>query len=214
MRMLAFQPAPAAGDAPKRVAPSRTSSSAPAASSSATTGSDRAPVAAATTSVTARQMPEPEPRRATSSAQAQAAPASAPDAAPSPGLRFTVETWMDFVDQADLRGPAREFATHLGFLADDGDSVRVSLPASHEHLRNDVALRKLQDAMAVAAGRGARIMVELQAVVGDTAAARAAREKSGREAVADAAINDDPFVQRAIAEFGARIIPDTIKPID
>ena len=58
-------------------------------------------------------------------------------------------------------------------------------------------------------------VVELAAEVGgDTAATRAAREKSEREMAADAAIASDPFVVRAIAEFDARIIPDSTRPLD
>ena len=129
--------------------------------------------------------------------------------------RFDASAWLDFVDQSDLRGPAREFASNLGFVADDGEALRVSLPASLDHLRNEFALRKLQDALLAAHGRSTRIVVELAAEVGgDTAATRAAREKSEREMAADAAIASDPFVVRAIAEFDARIIPDSTRPLD
>lgn len=219
MRMLAFQPAPAAGDAPVRNAsPMRApaiSTTMPAAS--ATT--DRGPSASVAAAGPAVAVSEPvAPARAALSMVA-AAPQPIATAAPAPNIvaatRFDATAWLDFVDQSDLRGPAREFASNLGFVADDGDAIRVSLPASLDHLRNEFALRKLQDALLAAHGRTTRIVVELAAEIGgDTAASRAAREKSERETAADAAIAFDPFVARAIADFGARILPDSTKPLD
>jgi len=217
--MLAFQPAPAAGDAPARgTSPVR----APATSTAmptATATTDRSPNASAVLASPKIALPESAaPARAALSMAASAPhPISTP--APAPNIaavtRFDATAWLDFVDQSDLRGPAREFASNLGFIADDGDAIRVSLPASLEHLRNEFALRKLQDALLAAHGRSSRIAVELAAAIGgDTAATRAAREKSERETAADAAIASDPFVARAIADFGARVLPDSTKPLD
>jgi DNA polymerase-3 subunit gamma/tau len=204
MRMLAFQPAPAAGDAPTRSAGAARTQGAASATASAA-APERGPVA------TAAPM---APRATANSALAATAATHVAVAGGQPQMRFDASAWLDFVDQSELRGPAREFASNLGFIADDGEQIRVSLPASHEHLRNEFALRKLQDALAAACGRNARIQVELAAVTGDTAATRAAREKSARESAAEAAIAADPFVQRALGEFGARILPDSIRPLD
>ncbi|MBK6728516.1 MAG: DNA polymerase III subunit gamma/tau [Xanthomonadales bacterium] len=214
MRMLAFQPAPAAGDAPVRSTSAPRTMSAPSQSPSQT-GPERSPVASAAAMVS-MQLGEAvaAPRAAASMAMPAAAAQPAPAPAATPAQRFDPAAWMDFVDHSELRGPAREFAANLGFLGDDGENIRVSLPASHEHLRNEFALRKLQDALAVGTGRGARIQVEIAAVMGDTAASRAARDQSERDAAAEAAIAADPFVQRAIREFGARILPDSTKPLD
>jgi len=214
LRMLAFQPAPAAGDAPARTAAGARPAATPSLMSTPT-APERG--SGATASAIA-SMPLAEaiaaPRAAVSMSMPAASAQSQPEALEQPLQRFDAAAWMDFVDQSDLRGPAREFAANLGFLGDDGENIRVSLPASHEHLRNEFALRKLQDALAVGTGRGARIQVELAAVIGDTAAIRAARDQSEREAAAEIAIAADPFVQRAIREFGARILPDSTKPLD
>ncbi|MCC6560680.1 MAG: DNA polymerase III subunit gamma/tau, partial [Xanthomonadales bacterium] len=214
MRMLAFQPAPAAGDAPVRSTSAPRTMSAPSQSPSQT-GPERSPVASAAAMVS-MQLGDAvaAPRAAASMAMPAAAAQPAPAPAATPAQRLDPAAWMDFVDHSELRGPAREFAANLGFLGDDGENIRVSLPASHEHLHNEFALRKLQDALAVGTGRGARIQVEIAAVMGDTAASRAARDQSERDAAAEAAIAADPFVQRAIREFGARILPDSTKPLD
>ncbi len=221
LRMLAFQPAPVAADAPTRISSAPRAAVTPSSSTPMTTTaasptraaistvaavadavSVRPPASGATmsTAVAAARLPVPEPER--------------PAVAIADVSRFDAQSWLDFIDQSDLRGPAREFATNLGFLADDGDAIRVSLPASLEHLRHDLSLRKLQDALAVARARNSRIVVDISNVVGDTAATRAAREKTEREAAAETSIAQDPFVMRAIADFGARIIPDTTRPID
>jgi DNA polymerase-3 subunit gamma/tau len=218
MRMLAFQPAPAAGDAPTQTAsPMRASPATGMPPAAATT--DRGPSASAFAAAPKTGMPDiATPARAAMSVAASAPqPLPAPTATPNAVAiaRFDATAWLDFVDQSDLRGPAREFASNLGFIADDGDAIRVTLPASLDHLRNEFALRKLQDALLAAHGRAARISVELAAEAGgDTAATRAAREKSERETAAEAAIAADPFVARAIADFGARILPDSTKPLD
>jgi DNA polymerase-3 subunit gamma/tau len=218
MRMLAFQPAPAAGDAPTRVASPMRAPSTSSAMPTAAATTDRGPSMSAASASPTVAVSEPAPARAALSMVATA-PQSIATAAPAPNItaitRFDATAWLDFVDQSDLRGPAREFASNLGFIADDGDAIRVSLPASLEHLRNEFAIRKLQDALLAAHGRTTRIVVELAAEIGgDTAATRAAREKSERETAADAAIASDPFVVRAIADFGARVLPDSTKPLD
>ncbi len=213
MRMLAFQPAPAAGDAPARNAISQRAASVASASAATTAAvADRQP----TMSAPIASAPAPEAATTPRAAMTRSAVATAavPALAEVPMPRFDALRWLDFVDRSELRGPAREFASNLGFIADDGDSIRVSLPLSLDHLRNEFALRKLQDALLAAQGRTSRIVVELAAVTGDTAATRAARGQSERDTAAEAAIAADPFVSRAISEFGARILPDSTRPID
>ena len=222
MRMLAFQPAPEADDANTRgtTTPRQRASAVPASTPAAAAQTPSARAApAAMPAAAAIASSEPMAVRAQ---QAQAAlsvpvPVVAPlptHAHPAPQTCFDLQSWLDFVDASELRGPAREFAANLGFIADDGETLQVSLPAGLEHLRHDLSLRKLQDAVLAATARTPRIVVELSNVTGDTASTRAAREKTEREAAADAAIATDPFVMRAISEFGARIIPDSSKPID
>jgi DNA polymerase-3 subunit gamma/tau len=220
MRMLAFQPAPAEGDAPKRGSAMSREASALTATSVAARSERGGGAGVAHAGPTAVMPESAAPARAASSMAAsvpQPQPESTPAAVPNIAsvARFDAGTWLDFIDRSDLRGPTREFATHLGFVADDGDVIRVSLPANLEQLRNEIALRKLQDVLLAAHGRSARIVVELVAgFAGDTAAIRAAREKSERETAAEAAIGADLFVVRAIADFGARILPDSTKPLD
>jgi len=49
---------------------------------------------------------------------------------------------------------------------------------------------------------------------GQTAAARASEQQARRQAESEEAIKADPFVRTLLEEFGATILPDSIKPLD
>jgi DNA polymerase-3 subunit gamma/tau len=48
----------------------------------------------------------------------------------------------------------------------------------------------------------------------ETPAARAASARESAQGAAEQAIADDPLVQSLIRDFGARVVPQSIKPIE
>ena len=63
-------------------------------------------------------------------------------------------------------------------------------------------------------GAGVQLQVTVGQTGGQTAAARASEQQARRQAESEEAIKADPFVRTLLEEFGATILPDSIKPLD
>ncbi|MGY0504048.1 DNA polymerase III subunit gamma/tau [Luteimonas sp. e5] len=202
LRMLAFRPA---GEG-------STTGAAPAAARPASGG--RAAAQAALDEAQAATPPAATPRpRARDAAQPvmREAPAASPTA---PALSvLDAESWLRVVEQAELKGLARELAAHAGFIAHEGEVLRLSLPAEDEFLKTPPAVRQLGDALGAVLGTPPQIRFEAVAPVGETLRQRDARERDARHSAAEHAFLNDPDVQRLMAR-GARLVPDSIRPLD
>jgi DNA polymerase III subunit gamma/tau len=215
LRMLAFQPRPPQGE---RVAlPERTSemrASEPTRPPSSGGGGTQAALAM-------RRSPDlhliaevrAEPLAAAASI-AVAAELKIPAAEVRPAMRLDAEIWAEFPQASGLRGPAREFASNLAFIADDGQQIRLGLADGMQNLQNEMGLRALRDALGRQLGREVTLMIDTLAVAMQTPALRDAQQRSDRQIEAERSVQEDPFIQRAIAELGARILANTSKPID
>ncbi|HET9482974.1 MAG TPA: DNA polymerase III subunit gamma/tau [Xanthomonadales bacterium] len=209
LRMLAFRPAaggePSRSDAPRRaVSPPATATR---------RGAAGALPAASTEAPTAR-VPEAPPRAAAAVVAVPqrgvepAAVAPARDATPR-----TIETsdWLEVIDRSGMRGPLRELALNSVPLGLDGDRLRLGLKPSHEHFRSDAMTRQLADALAPSYGP-LRILFESVGNGAESAADRARRQQSARQAQAEAAIAADPVVQALMNRFDARVVPNSTRP--
>ena len=138
-----------------------------------------------------------------------------PDAAaPDLGRLSDVDDWHALLDSGALKGPAKLLAEHAGFLGFEDGVVRLSLPASDEHLRTGPSVRMLGDALAGALGGSLQIRFESAAEPVESVRERKERVRDERQSEAEAAFMADPDVQRLIAQHGARIVPDSIRPFD
>jgi DNA polymerase-3 subunit gamma/tau len=142
------------------------------------------------------------------------APAAAPARAASPDA-LDAAGWVDLVAGLGLRGPVRELAAHASFISWDGGVLRLSLPASDDHLKTPFLISQLARALAPALGASPQVRFdEVAAVVGETLHARTARERDERQSAAESAFLADPHVQRLMRQQGARVVPDSIRPFD
>ena len=114
-----------------------------------------------------------------------------------------------------LRGPLRELAANAAFVAQDGSRLRLYLPETLEHFRSDALVRQLADAVGGALGTPLSIeFVARREAAGETLHDRARRERSQRQSEAEAAFLGDPAVQRLVGQYGARVQPDSIRPVE
>ena len=146
-------------------------------------------------------------------ASAGARPAAA-DVAAAVGQLSGTDDWHALLDSGALKGPAKLLAEHVGFLGFEEGVVRLSLPASDEHLRTGPSVRMLGDALASALGGNPQIRFESAAEPVESVRERKERVRDERQNEAEAAFMADPDVQRLIARHGARIVPDSIRPFD
>jgi DNA polymerase-3 subunit gamma/tau len=104
----------------------------------------------------------------------------------------------------------RELALQSQLVARDGE--HWLLRVERESLNSSTSRERLQTALR-AAGHAATLSVEVGRV-SDSPARRNAAAAAERQQAAEKLIYEDPFVQTMVRDFGAKIVPGSIKPID
>jgi DNA polymerase-3 subunit gamma/tau len=145
---------------------------------------------------------QPEPLRDT--------PVAAPSITPTPEGDFWFSTVQQLVEREAITALVRELALQAQLVGrDEGhwmlrvERESLNQPASRERLRN--ALH--------AAGHVVDLTVEV-GPISDSPARRNAQAAAARQQAAEQIILNDPFVQQMQRDFGARIVPGSIKPVD
>jgi DNA polymerase-3 subunit gamma/tau len=104
----------------------------------------------------------------------------------------------------------RELALQSQLVARDSD--QWLLRVERESLNSASSRERLQTALQ-AAGHAVTLAVEIGRV-SDSPARRNAAAAAERQQAAEKLIYEDPFVQAMMRDFGAKIVPGSIKPID
>lgn len=226
LRMLAFRPAEAgaaaSGAAPSAGAP-RVSGAAAAKAALAVDGRKAEPVRAPV-EIQAPPLPAPPqaPVAATSAsispALQPAASVAEPKQAPAPSAPafasdIDAERWLELVATITLKGPAKVLASHASFVAYSENVLKLSLPATDEHLRAPLLVQQLAAALAPALGGAPQIRFEAATGHGETLHQRNERQRDARQAAAEETFMADPAVQR-LMQHGAKVVPDSIRPFD
>jgi len=119
--------------------------------------------------------------------------------------------WETWIVRAKLGGPVGQLARHAAPQSLEGELLTLALQPVHQPLADSLGA-SLQKELGAALGRPLRVRFVNDAAV-ETPAARAARAQSAEQAAAERAINEDPLVQAMQREFGAHVIPESIKPV-
>ena len=123
--------------------------------------------------------------------------------------------WLALIRDAGLKGPTRDLAAHATFVDHAEGILTLAMPDGLDHLRTDTLVAKLSDALAPALGNAPRIVFAASvATEGDSLHARNARQRDERQADAERAFLENPSVQRYMQQYGAKLVPDSIRPID
>lgn len=209
LRMLAFRPTEAgvsaSGAGTTTAAPAPRSGAAAAKAALSMQEARREPVAAP---AAAAPMPPSVPPR-----PAPPAEPMKPAMRSAPGASVDSERWLELVASIGLKGPARELASHASFIGYADEVLKLSLPASDEHLRSPLLVKQLADALAPQLGATPQIRFEAEAGHGETLHQRNERQRDARQAAAEETFMADPDVQRLIQK-GAQVVPDSIRPFD
>ncbi|XDF33301.1 DNA polymerase III subunit gamma/tau [Paracidovorax avenae] len=142
-------------------------------------------------------------------------PAAAPGALPA-SARYTPteegDVWhatvMQLVAAEAINALVRELALQSQLVARDAD--HWLLRVERESLNQPTARERLRAALE-AAGFARQISVEVGAVI-DSPARRNAHAAAERQRRAQEIVENDPYVQALVRDFGARIVPGSIKP--
>ena len=119
--------------------------------------------------------------------------------------------WRGLLDELKL-GLVRTLAQHCELVSYDENSISLSVPESQKHLLVPNYQEKLRTAICQYFGKRIKLQFSIGGT-GNTPAKQISQEKAHAQANAESAIEDDSFVQALINDFGASIIPNSIKPI-
>jgi DNA polymerase III subunit gamma/tau len=130
---------------------------------------------------------------------------------PSATLGFDGD-WPKLAAAIPLSGVARQLATTSEMLSIQGDAfeLRVALKI----LADAANVTRLRDALSEHFGRPVRLIVQVGPVIGQTADSVRKIHQEKRLKEANAALQADPVVQSMIKEFGASIVPGSVKAQD
>ncbi|SEO78810.1 DNA polymerase-3 subunit gamma/tau [Luteibacter sp. UNC138MFCol5.1] len=203
LRMHAFRPAEAGqgASAPRSAAaPSQPAPARPVA----------APAAAA---------PAPAPRAQATAPAPAPAPPPAPVPAPAAQRPLSVGAnglpdWHEIVERANLRGPIGQLAQNCSLREMDGEGMVLALTPSHMHLAVEPLTSQMEEKVSQALGRRVRFRFVADRGNLGTPAERRAQAQSDLQANAEASMEADPLVQTLKREFDARVIPQSIKPVE
>jgi DNA polymerase-3 subunit gamma/tau len=200
LRMLAFRPSDEAAPAPsggQRSAPP------PQRPVPVTPSAPAAP--------TVQQSTRPAPAPYPAPKQDAVAPVAAPRIADAGGL----PDWEALIQRADLRGPLGQLAQNSALRGRDGNTLILALQPTHMHLAVEPMVSQIADRVSEVMGEPIRLRFigDSQGAV-HTPAARAASARSAAQSAAEESIEGDPLVQALKREFGARVVPQSIKPFE
>jgi DNA polymerase-3 subunit gamma/tau len=119
--------------------------------------------------------------------------------------------WRNLVDNLKL-GLARALSQHCELISYDENSISLSVPEMQKHL----LLPNYQEKLSTSINQYFDKKIKLHFSVGgtgNTPAQQISQEKAQAQSTAETAIEQDGFVQALINDFGAQIIPNSIKPI-
>lgn len=167
--------------------------------------------AAAHVPATANSPAAPHARTA---ADAPAMP-GVPTAADSPAIATTLDfdgDWPSLVARLHAQGAVRQLLAQSELKGVQGQVFQVQVPI--RHLAEPSLVERARELLADHFGAGVQLQVTVGQTGGQTAAARASEQQARRQAESEEAIKADPFVRTLLEEFGATILPDSIKPLD
>jgi len=121
--------------------------------------------------------------------------------------------WSTFQSSLKLSGAARELARNLQLESTDNERWKFLVPDTLKHLGSESVVQSLQSALSDRLGH--TVMLDLHTAskpLQSVAAATKAAELN-RMSEAERAIDEDSTVQEIKEKFEAKIVPDSIQPI-
>jgi DNA polymerase-3 subunit gamma/tau len=160
----------------------------------------------------------------TTSAAPKAAPTTAPAAASiitpiatpaAGGARSSVdvvlpEPWAAFSAKLPLTGMAQQLARQSECVSAKGRTILLRV--SNKALSEGVHAERLRVVLKEFFGADLQVSFEVGAVQGESAHALDLAEQETRQQNAEASVQVDPFVQALVKDFGAQVVPGSVRP--
>ena len=156
-----------------------------------------------------------QPVKATSAPVATSAPQVT--AVPKPSaVTYNSEDpdWQSWMKALPVRGLLQQlaFQTELQSWVEQGDSVKATVIVGMAQLASKENVLRLQEALSNYLGKSVTILIETGKANHSIAAVEAKIKQEKQEGAEESIANDD-FVKTIQAEFGATVVPGSIRPI-
>jgi DNA polymerase III subunit gamma/tau len=218
LRLLAFKPmgstvpltASGPSSAPSSAQPQARVSTNPVASARAALSSVPRAAALRATPAMPMQVATVESPSPASTAQQSVSAALSPSAS-----RVFDGRWTELASSLPLAGMLGQFLRQSEYLKHEEDDglVAISLRVPVRQFSEAAMVSKVQESLAAKLGKPVKLSVELGAVQATVQAADEAARQA-RFSQARAGIESDPNVQSLLSEFDARIVPESVRPLD
>jgi DNA polymerase-3 subunit gamma/tau len=199
LRMLAFKPGDGSGSTK-----SSPSNQTPRAGGTSISSAAKAAANVASHSVKAAPAPA-----ATPNPQATAAPKASAVA-----INSEDPDWQSWMKALPVRGLLQQlaFQTELQNWSEKGDAARATVIVGMPQLASKENVLRLQEALSNYLGKSVTILIETGKANHSIAAVEAKIKQEKQEGAEELIANDD-FVKTIQAEFGATVVPGSIRPI-
>ncbi len=121
--------------------------------------------------------------------------------------------WPEFVSHLNLAGLAGMLARHCELIRFANGVFDLRVPDQHKHLAEKNYQEKLRAELAAHFGAAVRLNIQIGAANGSSLVAKQDREAAKRQAEAEVAIDNDPFIRNLVQDFGAEVVRSTIRPV-
>jgi DNA polymerase-3 subunit gamma/tau len=199
LRMLAFKPGDGSGSTK-----SSPSNQTPRAGGTSISSAAKAAANVASHSVKAAPAPA-----ATPNPQATAAPKASAVA-----INSEDPDWQSWMKALPVRGLLQQlaFQTELQGWSEKGDAAKATVIVGMPQLASKENVLRLQEALSDYLGKAVTILIETGKANHSIAAVEAKIKQEKQEGAEESIANDD-FVKTIQAEFGATVVPGSIRPI-
>ena len=140
-------------------------------------------------------------------------PALPPERARNLPTRLDPADWAETVARLKLGGMARMAVEHCELVSFENGVMRLAVPEAHRSFAEASYRDKLRAALVEHFG-DIRLELSVGTVKGDqTLGAKENRDREARQSKAVEAVENDPFVRELRDNFGARVEPNSIRPL-
>ncbi len=154
-----------------------------------------------------------KPAAAALARPAGTAPAAEKSAAPAKKKPQIEGDWAAFAGNLPLAGMERMLAHNCELVSWQDNRLELRVAHAQRHLNNRAYQDRLQQALEQYTGSKIRLEISVGEVDGKTVAAVRDHQQKQQLSAAAAAIEQDPFVRDVIENFGGRVDPASVKPV-
>ena len=124
------------------------------------------------------------------------------------------EQWPQLIAQLPLQGVVRALANNCALIRREGNVLHLALAPAHASLRNAKVEERLQEALSAHLGEKVKLQFSVTQPAAETPAVLQERQSQDRMRAAQEAIAQDSHVKTLQEMFGARVVPDSVRPLD